>query len=491
MSNESVALGYALKSGFQIHPAAMDILKRAAPHDLKRVVQSLIRENAKKRVYEISLRDVEAALGLSDDAPIDAKYEVLFDPTGRTASAEGADGYAALFASRFKKMRALFAGRPEAKSIKPISEVVPVGGGGAARPDFKSFGQAQGPGEGGGEALVCGLVSERALDGESVRVVIEDMTGQMEVSAFDEKVREAAAALLLDQFVVVRTARGRGRARIAKEIILPDIPDRKQAKSETEAYAVFVSDLHVGSKLFMEDEFREFASWLGSEDGTARKVRFLMVGGDVVDGVGIYPNQEKELIQETLEEQLAKLDEMLALVPDRVEVFIITGNHDPGRRALPQPAIPEKYRGPLAGRRNVHMLGNPALVSLNGVKVLMFHGQSIDDIVKTMPGVSYDRPTKIMKYLLMARHVSPTYGAMTPIAPESEDMLVMEDVPDVFQTGHVHCMEVNHYKNVVMINAGTWQKQTAFQAGVGMTPTPGIAIALNLRTLESGEVHFT
>lgn len=488
MSNESVALGYALKSGFQIHPAAMDVLKRANPHDLKRVVLNLIRENSKKRVYEISLGDVEAAFGLRDDGPIEAEYRVLFDPTGRTASAEGAEGYAALFASRFHKMRALFSGRPEARSIKPISKVVPVGS--ASRPELKAFGEAQEARE-DAEAYTCGLVTERALDGEAVKLVIEDMSGTMEVTARDEKVREAAEALLLDQFVVVRTVRGRGRTRSAKEIILPDIPDREQARSETDAHAVFVSDLHIGSKLFMEKEFSEFAAWLGSPDPVAKKVRFMLIGGDAVDGVGIYPNQEKELDQQTLGEQMEKLDEMVSLVPAHVEIFVITGNHDPGRRALPQPAIPRAYCGRLADRKNVHLLGNPAMVSLNGVKVLMFHGQSIDDIVKTMPGVSYQQPTKIMRYLLMARHVSPTYGAMTPIAPEAEDMLVMDQVPDVFHTGHVHCMGIERYKNVVMINAGTWQRQTAFQAGVGVEPTPGIAVVLNLRTMQAGEVRFT
>lgn len=489
MSNESVALGYALKSGFQIHPAAMDVLKRASPHDLKRVVQNLIKENSKKRVYEISLGDVEAAFGLRDDEPIEAEYRILFDPTGRTGSAEGAEGYAALFASRFDKMRALFSGRPEAKSIKPIAKVVPVGG--SARPELKAFGEAQEAREAPVEAYACGLVSERTLDGGVVKLVIEDTTGLMEVLAQDEKVKGVAEALLLDQFVVVKTGRGRGRTRVAKEIILPDIPDGERSKSKTDAHAVFVSDLHIGSKLFMEREFSEFAAWLGSPDPVAKKVRFLLIGGDAVDGVGIYPNQEKELDQQTLEEQIAKLDEMVALVPDHVEVFIITGNHDPGRRALPQPAIPETYCGSLATRKNVHLLGNPAMVSLNGVKVLMFHGQSIDDIVKTMPGVSYQQPTKIMKYLLMARHVSPTYGAMTPIAPEAEDMLVMDEVPDVFHTGHVHCMGVESYKNVVMINAGTWQRQTAFQAGVGVEPTPGMAVVLNLRTLQTGHVVFT
>ncbi len=78
---------------------------------------------------------------------------------------------------------------------------------------------------------------------------------------------------------------------------------------------------------------------------------------------------------------------------------------------------------------NVVMVGNPAVVSLNGVKVMMFHGQSIDDIVKTTPGLSYNKPTNVMKHLLRARHLSPIYGSQTPIAPEMEDLLVMPAGP--------------------------------------------------------------
>ena len=36
-----------------------------------------------------------------------------------------------------------------------------------------------------------------------------------------------------------------------------------------------------------------FVEWLSSPDPTARKIRFILIGGDVVDGVGIYPNQDK------------------------------------------------------------------------------------------------------------------------------------------------------------------------------------------------------
>ena len=33
------------------------------------------------------------------------------------------------------------------------------------------------------------------------------------------------------------------------------------------------------------------------------------------------------------------------------------GNHDPGRRALPQPAIPQKYNSGLWERENIEMVG--------------------------------------------------------------------------------------------------------------------------------------
>ena len=56
----------------------------------------------------------------------------------------------------------------------------------------------------------------------------------------------------------------------------------------------------------MEEELSEFVTWLSSPDPVARKVRFVLIGGDIVDGVGIYPNQNKELVCQTIEEQLQK-----------------------------------------------------------------------------------------------------------------------------------------------------------------------------------------
>jgi len=49
----------------------------------------------------------------------------------------------------------------------------------------------------------------------------------------------------------------------------------------------------------MEYEFSDFVSWLSSPDPVARKIRFVLICGDIVDGVGIYPNQDKELVCQT------------------------------------------------------------------------------------------------------------------------------------------------------------------------------------------------
>ena len=206
--------------------------------------------------------------------------------------------------------------------------------------------------------------------------------------------------------------------------------------------------------------------------------------GDLVDGVGIYPNQDKELVCQTIEEQLEKTDQILSKIPKHIKIFIIPGNHDPGRRALPQPAIPKKYYPPLWEHENIVMMGNPAMISLNGVKVSMFHGQSIDDIVKTTPGLSYGKPADVMRHLLRARHLSPIFGSQTPIAPELEDMMVIDEIPDIFHVGHVHVMELDTYRGVLLVNSGAWQKQTPFQVSVGQTPTPGLAVMVNLKTFK-------
>jgi DNA polymerase II small subunit len=460
----SYALDYALKKGFQIHPNALELLERVEIKDLELTIKQIVREKSKQKRFLINQDDLEDFLGLKEDKKLLNEHRVLFDPTLKITSAEGIEGYKALFSSRFEKLKKIVLNRPEAKLLKSISLIIST----KSKEDM----------------FLCGLLSERRSERNITKLTIDDPTGTIETIVFDKDLQKTAQGLLIDQFVFVKINLGKNGGFIVKDLVVPGIPEHASNRSETETYAVFLSDLHIGSMYFMEKELNDFIAWLSSPDPVARKIRFVLICGDLVDGVGIYPGQDKELVFVNVEDQLKKAVEILEKIPKHIKIFIVPGNHDPGRRALPQPAIPEKYELGLWNKENFFILGNPSIVSLNGVKVLLYHGQSIDDVVSTTPGLSYDKPTEVMRRFLQARHLSPIYGSQTPIAPETEDMMVIDEVPDIFQAGHVHVVGFDMYRGVLILNSGAWQHQTPFQAGVGITPTTGIAVIVNLKTFK-------
>lgn len=464
------ALRYALSRNIQVSPAAFEILKLVPPSSLEKVTKNMVQTNVKERRALITADELEEYLGLKKDEKIESDLKVLSDPTDHITSSEGAEGYGSLFVSRYEKLKQIILARPEGDRLRTVSFVKNA-------KDSK-------------DAYVAGLVDYKDVGDGKAELRIEDPTGVLTIPVFDEGLQEKVGSLIQDQLVLVQVGWSK-RGVFAKDIMHPDIQAHMPNKSNTEAYAVLLSDLHVGSKYFMESEFEEFVMWLSEPDAIARKIRFLLLCGDVVDGVGIYPNQDKELVLATIEEQLGRLYELLSKVPDYIKIVISPGNHDPGRRALPQPAIPEKYCQGLWNHNNITMVGNPAIISLNGVKVLMFHGQSIDDIVRVIPGLSYDEPGDVMKCLLRARHVSPIYGSKTPIAPELEDWMVIGDNIDIFHAGHVHRWVVDRYKGTLIVNSSTWQRQTQFQTSVGITPTPGIATIINLKTMEVHQKNYS
>ena len=115
---------------------------------------------------------------------------------------------------------------------------------------------------------------------------------------------------------------------------------------------------------------------------------------------------------------------------------------------------------------------------------LEYHGRSLDDIIATVPDLSYDRPAAAMQVLLKARHLAPMYGKRTALSPELRDMLTVDTVPDVFHSGHVHTVDTMEYRGTLIVNSGTWQGQTPFQSNMGIDPTPSIVPLVDLSTLE-------
>lgn len=477
------ALSYANSKGYQIHPDAFAMLK-GLEGDLLKAVQEIIKQ--KKQTRMILVEDIKGLLAPAqvENVPIEQNAQVLVDPTPKVNTGEGVDGYASLFKSRFEKTMKILAQRPDSKRMTKISAVKQNSKTNRVVAGERSLSNA-------GTQIVAGLLMSRRTKKNGIELEIDDYTGRLHATAITEDAKKNAASLALDQVVMLELENAKGVQGLAiKNVFSPDIPDHLPAKSKTEAYAVLISDLHVGSKHFMEQEFLRFLDWLASDDDIVRKIKFLCIGGDLIDGIGIFPNQDKELLMMNAQAQMAHTTNLLAKIPKRIKTFIIPGNHDPGRRALPQPAFPEVFSGGLYGLENCTVLGNPAYVELNGVKVLMYHGQSLDDVIASTQGMSYQRPAEAMKVLLKARHLSPTYGGRTPVAPEAEDMMVMTEVPDIFHAGHVHVTDVDSYRGTLVVNSGAWQSQTKFQQTMGITPSPGIAIVVNLATMQPYKQDF-
>ncbi|HEX2614385.1 MAG TPA: DNA-directed DNA polymerase II small subunit [Nitrososphaera sp.] len=486
------ALSYATSKGFQIHPDAFAMLK-GLDVDVVKAVQEIIKLKKQSKNSVILVDDIKSLIGpkKEEEGPIEQTCNILMDPTPKVNTGEGVEGYAFLFRSRFEKSMRILAQRPDSKRISKVAAVKQNMRSG--KPQFEKG--ERGLHGGAGSTIVAGLLMSRRAKKNGLELAIDDYTGILTAMAVTEDTKKQASSLAMDSMVMLELENGKGFPGMAvKSIMTPDIPDHLPSRSKSESYAVLISDMHVGSKYFMEAEFLKFLEWLSStDDDIVRKIKFLCIGGDLIDGIGIFPNQDKELVEMDAAKQMSHVVKLLAKVPKHIKMLVIPGNHDPGRRALPQPAIPRKesFGDHLYGLENCTMLGNPAFVELNGVKLLMYHGQSLDDVIATTPGLSYSKPAEAMKVLLKARHLSPIYGERTPVAPEQEDMMVITEVPDIFHSGHVHVTDVQSYRGTLVVNSGAWQAQTKFQQTMGIMPTPGIAILVNLATLQPFIQDFT
>lgn len=413
---------------------------------------------------------------------------IIYDSNNSINSGEGVEGYTSLFRSRFDKSLKILSNRPDSKRIKKITVIRQFLNQSRINPKSQSKENLE-------ESLfIAGLIMEKKIKKNSYNLTIDDQSGLLEAFAYDEDLKKQISSLILDQMVMIELDNNSKRKNhVIKKIFSLDVPDRIPNRSHSEVYSVLISDLHIGSKFFMEDEFQMFLNWLnGKEENKdiVSKIKYICICGDLIDGIGIFPHQDRELLEKDSFSQMEHATNLLAKIPNHIKVFMIPGNHDLGRRALPQPAIPRKYADKIYSLGNITMLGNPCMINMDGVKTLMFHGQSLDDTIATIPGLSYSKPAEAMKILLKSRHLSPIYGQRTPIAPELEDMMVIEDVPDIFHSGHVHVIDVDSYKGTLVVNSGAWQTQTPFQRAMGITPTPGIAIVVNLATLRPYQINF-
>jgi DNA polymerase II small subunit len=410
---------------------------------------------------------------------IEPQLNIIEDPTGKLTSNGTMEEYLQYFQDRFKRIERLLRQRIDVKSATPIQEAL------KSPPKTK--------------LKIIGMITEKREAKRQTLVTIEDLQASATVLVSTralEEVHRKAQQLLPDQVVCMAVIKTRSQLFLAEDIIFPEVGQRLQHRATEPIYAVLTSDLHVGSNKFNKDAFKRFILWLNGKYGNdamreiAGRVKYVLIAGDIVDGVGVYPNQNKELLVKDVHRQYRLSSKFIERIPDYVEIVITPGNHDAPRKALPMPAISQEYLDILHRSGRVHSLGDPSLVSLHKVEVLMYHGRSLDDVIASVPGLDHSHPEKAMKLLLQGRHLAPSYGGRTLISPENRDYLVIDKVPDILHSGHVHVVGCCNHRGVLVVNSGGWQEQTDYMQKLGLVPTPGKVPVVNLQTLEIGVLSF-
>ena len=347
-----------------------------------------------------------------------------------------------------------------------------------------------------GISIIGMILSKRVTKNKNIFFEVEDLTGRIRILVNQNKreLYEKAEDVSLDS-VIGFCGSGNKEILFANEIVFPDAAILQRKKAQKEEYALFISDLQVGSRLFMEKNFLKFIEYLnGKVPNTpeVERIKYLFIVGDIVEGVGVFPGQEKELKIKDLEEQFARLAEMLGKIKRDITIIISPGNHDGVRLMEPQPSFDEKYAWPLYNLKNVILTGNPAYVGVGakkdfpGFNVLMYHGFSYPYYADNVPrfmnaGNSLNTPTKIMAYLLKHRHLAPAHTS-TQSSPLEEDGLMIKQVPDIFVSGHTHKLEISYYNNILLISTATWERQNKFQERMGNKPDFCKVPMLNLKT---------
>ena len=385
-------------------------------------------------------------------------FKIIQDTSKKSYTSGELENLIAYFKSRYEKLANILSKRPELRNYTKIADI----------DDSQDS-----------LSLILMVREIRSSKNGHKIVEFEDDTGNISVlfSNKNEELFAEAEKLVRDEVVgvIANKSDDRGFA-FGQEIINPGvlrIPEKKM-----DFGIVFLSDVHIGSLTFLEDAFQRFIDWINCEFGdeeqrrVAEDVKYLIIGGDIVDGIGVYPNQDKELAIKDITEQYNEAARFLGNIRSDIKIIIAPGNHDASRVAEPQPAVPEEYAKALYELDNVEFISNPGVVSLDGINVLIYHGRSFDDLVMAVKEFTYEKSDDIMEEMLQKRHLAPIYGERTPVASELEDYLVIDELPDIFHTGHIHINSYKRFKGIHLINSGTFQTQTEFQKIYNINPTP-------------------
>ncbi len=229
------------------------------------------------------------------------------------------------------------------------------------------------------EFHIIGIVKDiREGDGKKI-VELEDKTGSIPI-IFDD-----IEDLELDDVVAVRAVAA-GKVLFGKKILYPDIPLRAPAIGIGKA--CFVSDLHLDTASVKDIE--KFFEWFSKQS-----IQYLFVSGKVGDMNALEKYVDRYCYMKT--------------------VFVVADEYL---------GLPVRFDS-----KKIVSLSNPAMIEIEGLKVLMTQRADVN--------------------MLKKRHLQKSRTIM------DEDYLVIDEIPDIVHSGRSNDPSIVNYKSVTLVNSGS------------------------------------
>lgn len=338
----------------------------------------------------------------------------------------------------------------------------------------------------GKRASLIGLVREcQHTKNGHLLMVLEDPTGEIKAlfSKSSGKLLEQAGTVLLDSCIGVVGDCDREIV-YARELYFPGVPAGHPKKDSKGKPIVFISDLHYGNKLFYAKEFDAFIDWVNTQD-----IAHLFIAGDIIEGIGVYPGQESDLAITGIDEQYEGVARLLSKI--RHPITLCSGNHDAVRLAEPQPA---QHHPALDALSHVTSAPSPSRFQIGTLQIMLYHGNSFPYVADTVEHIRQRGGIKkadlIMRLLLKLRHLNPTFGSI-PYIPQDPDPLLIDTIPDILATGHLHVAVSHQYGKTTCLNCSTWVGTSDYQRQRGIEPDPCKAFIIDPVTREVSIKSFS
>jgi len=439
--------------------------------------KKLARTKISQLVPEVEIRKASFIAQAKDRA---ADFHVMkeYDVTGQSSSEGKVEDFLRLFRSKFSLLSGMLRARHNLTPV-PIKNLSGV----------RDKEQID----------VIGIVNKKWITKKGhTAFEIEDMENKCIalVMEKDKATMDKAQRILEDNVVGIKGTKWGKDFIIIKDVFWPDLPIRSSKTINEDILIGGITDMHVGSKLFYEEQFTRLLDYLNGVGLTQKqqervgKIQYIMCTGDNVAGVGVYPGQFDDLVIKDVYEQYQKFEDLMIQIPEYIHVFVCPGQHDAVRRAEPQPGIDKEFVPRLSKLNNFHFISSPSWVETEGIKNLIYHGPSVHDLISSVSFLEMSRPVEAMIELLKKRDLMPKYGGKNPYVPENKDYMVIKEEPDIVWFGDIHCKGYSTYRGTTVINSSCWEGQTDFEKKIGHTPTPCFFPTISLKNRQIVQTSF-